>query len=881
MKTKFFCMLSLLAACCWTAHGAVIDLNGVDLTVTEPNADGYVNTSQTAATLTLDLAGSVAYAGTISGNLSLIKAGAGTLTLSNACPYTGTTHVNGGVLEAPTDAYFGSGDGGAAVTLSNDARVRLTTTCTLRKRPFGVTEGATGHLEMPADVVVTTPVSNLFFKGAVLAKSGSGTLTIYAAGEIKFNANGSAAVAGGTLRVVEGSLAVTSPDVFGNASGPANMTLELCSGITLDLDRQRTPLPQRSLLRGAKITTKQRAPEYKRFEQFAYMKDYDLNSVFTVYPGEGNAITSVISAVDGCHLAQQTGDTVFDVKEGAVLRIEAKLYNAFTKTSAIQGFVKRGAGTLVMAQPCSANGTLVVEAGTVVFTRSAYLASAMTLAVWPGATVVLDDDTILASPLEIPAGDGVVTFTVPDGAAAVYANPGTSAAPEGSRTLVKAGDGTLSWTGGDAGLTALTASGGTLALRASNLLSRAAIWVDPSDATTVTTDDSDGTLRVTELRNKGRTGGAFVRGAAYGAEGSMCAAPAYLATGINGLATLSFDGNTALATRAFTNRPDTVRSLFVFCVFSRDRAYEKTTPYGPWNGPFSFSSAVNSGIDTDYTTGFCVYEHHTDSTIRFLIRGCGSGNVDMNSANLVQNEPYLFVALQRAGGGYYGLECAADNSTSLPGNRFQHGGSFSVPPLAVDIVLLGGRLGSYGRALWTAKDNTANRMWFGRMGEFIMFDSDLAQQDQDLLLSYLRKKWLNKGDGSTTPPACLAGVTPSAPALAAAALSVKGGAMLEHAAPTQTLGALDLEDGATLAQKPGAASPLFTVLGAATLSGALTLDVDPEPTESMRLFTYETLLDSSSWTITGGNSGVLSVGSRPETSAYWLKVTSGTMVIVR
>ncbi|HON48823.1 MAG TPA: autotransporter-associated beta strand repeat-containing protein, partial [Kiritimatiellia bacterium] len=355
MKTKFFCMLSLLAACCWTAHGAVIDLNGVDLTVTEPNADGYVNTSQTAATLTLDLAGPVAYAGTISGNLSLIKAGAGTLTLSNACPYTGTTHVNGGVLEAPTDAYFGSGDGEAAVTLSNDARVRLTTTCTLLKRPFGVAEGATGHLEMPTNVVVTTPASNLFFKGAVLTKSGSGTLAIYAADDIKFNANGSAAVAGGTLRVVEGSLAVTSPDVFGNASGPANMTLELCSGITFDLDRQRTPLPQRSLLRGATITTKQRTPENKRFEQFAYMKDYDLNSVFTVYPGEGNAVTSVISAVDGCHLAQQPGgDTIFDVQEGAVLRIEARLYNAHTKTGTLQGFVKRGTGALVLAQPCSA-----------------------------------------------------------------------------------------------------------------------------------------------------------------------------------------------------------------------------------------------------------------------------------------------------------------------------------------------------------------------------------------------------------------------------------------------------------------------------------------------------------------------------------------------
>lgn len=878
MDTKFYCMLLLLAAC-WTTHGAVIDLNGVDLTVTELNEDGYVNTSQTAATLTADLSDSLAYAGTISGNLSFVKEGPGTLTLSSVCPYTGTTHVDGGVIEAPTDAYFGSGNGGAAVTLSNEARVRLTTTCTLLKRLFGVAEGAMGHMEMPAGVVVTTPVSNLFFKGAVLTKTGDGTLALYNAGEIKFNQNNSAAVAGGTLRVADGSVALTSSDVFGNASGPADMTLELCSGRTLDLNGLRNPLPRRSLLRGATITTKQRTPENKRFEQFAYMKDYDLNSVFTVYPGEGNAVTSVISAVDGCHLAQQPGgDTIFDVQEGAVLRIEARLYNAHTKTGTLQGFVKRGTGALVLAQPCSANGTLTVEAGTIVFTRSAYLASAMTLAVWPGATVVLDDGTILASPLEIPSGDGVVTFAVPDGAAAVYANPGTSAAFEGSRTIVKAGDGALAWTGGNSGLTALIASGGTLALRASNLLSRAAIWVDPSDAMTVTTDASDGTPRVIGLRNKGRTGGAFIRNAA--AVEGMCVGPAYLAAGINGLAALSFDGNAALATRAFTNRSDTARSLFVFCVFSRDRAYEATAPYGPWNGPFSFSSATNTGEDSAYATGFCVYEHNTDSNVRFLIRGCGSGNVDMNTANLAQNEPYLFAALQRAGGGYFGLECAADDSTALPANRFMHGGSFACPPLSVDIVQLGGRLGSSGRALWTAEGHWANRMWFGRMGEFIAFDKDLTQEDQDVLLSYLRKKWLGKGNGSTTPPACLTGVTPSAPALTTASLLVKGGATLEHAASTQTLGALTLEDGATLAMKAGSASPLFTVSGATTLSGALTLDVSPEPTETMRLFTYETLLDSSAWTITGGNAGILSVGSRPGTNAYWLKVASGTMIMV-
>ena len=77
------------------ARGAV-DLGGADMTVTALTGDEtFENTSETAATLTLDLADDATWTGSVSGPVRLVKTGAGTLTVDGA-GYQGT----GGVLIA-------------------------------------------------------------------------------------------------------------------------------------------------------------------------------------------------------------------------------------------------------------------------------------------------------------------------------------------------------------------------------------------------------------------------------------------------------------------------------------------------------------------------------------------------------------------------------------------------------------------------------------------------------------------------------------------------------------------------------------------------------------------------------------------------------------
>ncbi|OWK45590.1 Ig-like domain repeat protein [Fimbriiglobus ruber] len=83
---------------------------------------GIANGSATAATLTIDQAGTSTYAGVIGGataadqNLALVTQGSGTLTLTGASNYTGPTAVTGGTL-----VVNGTLAGGGAVSVSNAA----------------------------------------------------------------------------------------------------------------------------------------------------------------------------------------------------------------------------------------------------------------------------------------------------------------------------------------------------------------------------------------------------------------------------------------------------------------------------------------------------------------------------------------------------------------------------------------------------------------------------------------------------------------------------------------------------------------------------------------------------------------------------------------
>ena len=78
-----------------------VDLNGTDMTVTSLTGEEvFENTSETAATLTLDLADDVTWTGSVSGPVLLVKTGAGTLTVDgDGYQGTGGVLISDGILK--------------------------------------------------------------------------------------------------------------------------------------------------------------------------------------------------------------------------------------------------------------------------------------------------------------------------------------------------------------------------------------------------------------------------------------------------------------------------------------------------------------------------------------------------------------------------------------------------------------------------------------------------------------------------------------------------------------------------------------------------------------------------------------------------------------
>ena len=124
MKRKLMAMIAAVAACvAGTAFAAPLDLNGVDRTVTDVSElaaydDGVTNSSDTLATLTFNVATDMAYAGTISGNIKVVKMGNGMLDLSGSNTYTGGTQIDDGRLVASSLTAFGATTG--AIQVNSD-----------------------------------------------------------------------------------------------------------------------------------------------------------------------------------------------------------------------------------------------------------------------------------------------------------------------------------------------------------------------------------------------------------------------------------------------------------------------------------------------------------------------------------------------------------------------------------------------------------------------------------------------------------------------------------------------------------------------------------------------------------------------------------------
>ncbi len=446
-------------------------------------------------------------------------------------------------------------------------------------------------------------------------------------------------------------------------------------------------------------------------------------------------------------------------------------------------------------------------------------------------------------------------------------------------TIKKSGAGTLA-IGAIAGDKAkLIVDGGTLELKDGKTLPQAEIWMDASDATSVTTYETSGT-RVAAIDNKGRTGGAFKY--RDGSDGSVVNGPLYTtaANGINNKRVLDFSKWNALVLNTYTNKNE-ARDLHVYAVVKKP-VWNWDDKQGSANsGPFSFSR-----VDTGESKGdgeisgvfYIMHKTHTvDCTQWTNVVDCGStaARFDVFDRGWT-NEAYIVICHATSKGIIYTQVTESDDSIDLP---ICPSYNQNIEPLNVDLVQIGGRLGPNGGIYGN------NRLWQGQMGEFIVFNQKPTVEQETELINYLRRKWFNKGDGSETPPVCLTGADVVPVTTDSTALVLNEGATLRHEKGVQGLASLAAANNVTW-QRPAATEgdfALFNVAGDIALAGVQTLAYDVSPKADMTLFTYGGAcgMVDVSWVLTGPKGDVRKVKNFPKEKTVKVTRNKGFLLVVR
>lgn len=429
-----------------------------------------------------------------------------------------------------------------------------------------------------------------------------------------------------------------------------------------------------------------------------------------------------------------------------------------------------------------------------------------------------------------------VGVDVPENARATLVGEVAAVAGPNTAFVRKTGGGALDWRADAAGTGVLRVEAGTLELRGAASASRADVWVDPSDASTVTLENG----KVTALANKGRAGGAF--GAARGSGNAAVPLPALAVGALNGRDMLEFDGNAALALSSFvvTNEP---RNLHVYAILHRT-SFSMTPGLGRWGGPFSFYDSAETESDELCSTAFHV-EWYNEGQMDVLLEH----NKKMACADTNPGEPRLFTAHLDHLQDTVLLESADDAVNAVPAWT-----SLIESQQAFDTVLLGGRAMGGGCVQWYGANNSNNRTWFGRLGEFIAFRDPLTREEEVELLAYLRAKWLAKGTGGTEPPAFLTG-HPAATGSGTTGFAFADGTALVADGPTYALSDLVVEGSVAwtwnFAEGLG---PIFSVSGETTFAAgaAPSLAVTPAPSDRVRLVSWPALPQNCpDWTTQG------------------------------
>ena len=437
---------------------------------------------------------------------------------------------------------------------------------------------------------------------------------------------------------------------------------------------------------------------------------------------------------------------------------------------------------------------------------------------WMGSTDALPE-------LEGYAGRAVTNLSIEVASGSATFAPSASG-EKNSGSLVKTGAGKLVFAADRPDVQSLRIDSGTTRFASACASSGAAIWVDAADQSSITLAGG----RVVKVLNKGSSGGCFTPNP-NACDGHLVPGPEYRtgSEGINNLGVLSFDFFSALSTCAYTNRNQGSRRMSIYAVLERTQ-WKNETGWGNSGAPFSMVEQASS--KSDFDQGGSVYVYDTSEPRKRTTYVCKEGLSVLNGADT--GEPYLMTF--QVGDRY---KMYADSSLSEDGVKMAgYAGrgylrlfSESQTPPTVDFVQLGGRCNGNGVPFCPAgQARGLNRMWSGKIGEFIVFNRRLSQCDEAELMAYLEKKWFGAGNGPATPPSFLSGNT------SASSLAEDTG--------------LSIADGVTVAFDPG----VSISVGALESDGAVVVEANRNPGVDFRpLVDYGSFGgDIKLWTLLSG-----------------------------
>ena len=482
-----------------------------------------------------------------------------------------------------------------------------------------------------------------------------------------------------------------------------------------------------------------------------------------------------------------------------------------------------------------------------------------------GASVL---EAVEAPAVETTA-EATVTVSVPDGAVAALGAQDGNQAGDGvsARRLVKDGAGTLALAGVVDAYGTVRAAAGTLKPHARRgAASAAAVWLDADDVTTV---EADGEGRILRVANKGSKGGFFAQNPHQATDApTLCPLPVRGTLGER--SALIFDGDAALALADAAPATTDRRAVCLFAVCVRD-GFEATDGKGYWGCPFALYDT--SGKTFDDGNGYH-WEELGETYKLYNVDGAGYGWE--SPYRCADGAPYVFGHWEELNCGLFGFDYALPDGTLTNDCRVVGGGPNTA--LLYDLVQLGGRCRDGGAPQWYGTGNTNNRMWRGRIGEFIVFDRSPSRDQVAETVAYLRKKWLGLGAGPATPPAFLTGGETADPASGTAAWDgtvesapgtavawdVAAGATLACDGAPLALGDVTLADGAALARTDPADAAAFRLFDAASLAfgGTVSVGAPSFPSGDVTLLTAASVSGTPTWSLTGPGAGTRKVTRR-------------------